>query len=99
VRVSMNSAFKCPTIAFPSEQSVVARGGLQSLKPSRKARGIGVKVLGVPLPLCTRDIGVISDGRPHLFIPASGYCPNLCLYSIEEMKALTISALMKLPPN
>ena len=27
------------------------------------------------------------------------YCPNLCLYSMDVMKALTISASTKLPLN
>ena len=37
--------------------------------------------------------------RPSTGMAACNYCPNLFLYSVEVMKAFTISAWMKLPLN
>jgi hypothetical protein len=41
----------------------------------------------------------LSAGRPFFFIVVADYCADLSLYSIDSKKALTITALMKLPLN
>lgn len=42
---------------------------------------------------------LLLSRRPSRIQPGCSYCPNLFLYSMESRKALTISALMKLPLN
>ena len=41
----------------------------------------------------------VSPRRPSTLSSEGSYCPNLRRYSSELMKALTISASTKLPPN
>jgi hypothetical protein len=41
-----------------------------------------------------RAAWLYSTGRPFIFEASCSYCPNLFLYSSDEMKALTSSARM-----
>jgi len=53
----------------------------------------------VPVKSLSDQAEVSTKGCSHLGLKGNDYGPNLCLYSVEMMKALTISALTKLPLN